>query len=95
MAMPDPSWQAMQQAQQAQQIHQQHVRNHRAAHDAARAHTRHPGAPRTHYPAPVHPAGRGDGLRGFLGLLILVAVGFLLARDPELRSVALEFIRDL
>jgi hypothetical protein len=93
--MPDPSWQAMQQVQQAQQIHQQHVRSHRAMHDMARAHTRHPGAPRTHYPAPVHGASRGGSLRSFFGFLVLVAVGFFLARDPELRAAALEFMRDI
>ncbi|MGQ4388372.1 hypothetical protein [Streptomyces sp. SAS_270] len=93
--MPDSSWQAMQQAQQAQQIHQQHVRTHRAMHDTARAHTRHPGAPRTHYPAPVYYTGRSGSLRSFLGFLALVAVGFFLARDPELRATALEFMRDL
>jgi len=93
--MPDPSWQAMQQAQQAQQIHQQHVRGHRAMHDAARAHTRHPGAPRSHHPAPVYRTGRGGSVRGLLGFVALVAVGFFLARDPELRAAALEFMRDL
>jgi hypothetical protein len=92
--MPDPSWQAMQQAQQAQQIHQNHVRHHRAAHDMARAHARHTGAPHTHRPLP-HTGARGGGLRGLLVLIIIVGVVVYVAHDPELRTTVGNFARNL
>ncbi|MEU2742094.1 hypothetical protein ABZ656_44050 [Streptomyces sp. NPDC007095] len=92
--MPDPSWQAMQQAQQAQQIHQNHVRHHRAAHDMARAHARHTGAPHTHRPLP-HTGARGGGLRGLLVLIIIVGVVVYVAHDPELCTTVGNFARNL
>ncbi|MFJ1604726.1 hypothetical protein ACIOHS_15375 [Streptomyces sp. NPDC088253] len=92
--MPDPSWQAMQQAQQAQQIHQSHVRHHREMHDMARAHARHTGAPHTHRPVP-HTGARGGGLRGLLALIIVVAIVVYVAHDPELRATVEHFARNL
>ncbi|MEU9291338.1 hypothetical protein AB0D57_43655 [Streptomyces sp. NPDC048275] len=96
--MPDPSWTAMQQAQQAQQhhqqIHQSHVRHHREMHDMAAAHARHSGAPHQHRPM-SHGAGHGGGVRGFLTLLVIVAVVVYVARDPELRTTVTTFARDL
>ncbi|MFF2131862.1 hypothetical protein ACFVW1_42260 [Streptomyces olivochromogenes] len=99
--MPDPSWQAMQQAQQAQQIHQNHVRHHRAAHDMAQAHARHTGAPHTHRPVPhthrpvPHTGARGGGLRGLLVLIVIVGVVVYVAHDPELRTAVGNFARNL
>ncbi|WP_406174773.1 hypothetical protein [Streptomyces sp. NBC_00996] len=96
--MPDPSWMAQQQAQQAaqqaQQIHQNQVRHHRQMHDMARAHGPHSGAPQLHRPM-SYGGGRGGGLRGFLTLLVIVAVVVHVARDPELRTSVATFARNL
>jgi len=96
--MPDPSWMAQQQAQQAaqqaQQIHQNHVRQHRQMHDMARAHARHTGAPHMYRPT-SYGGGRGGGLRGFLTLVVIVAVVVYVARDPELRTNVTTFARNL
>ncbi|AVH55833.1 MULTISPECIES: hypothetical protein [Streptomyces] len=96
--MPDPSWMAQQQAQQAaqqaQQIHQNHVRIHREMHDMAR----HTGAPHiTHRPTSYGGGGGGGGgsLRGFLTLVVIVAVVVYVARDPELRAEVMTFARNL
>ncbi|MFF2379051.1 hypothetical protein [Streptomyces sp. NPDC058108] len=93
--MPDPSWQAREQAQQAHRIHQNHVRHHQELHDRARA--RHTGSSRPHRPAshgPVRGA-RGGGLAALLLLLLAVAAVVLVAHDPELRATAGTFVRDL
>jgi hypothetical protein len=94
--MPDPSFMAQQQAQQAaqqaQQIHQNHVRQHRHTHDMA--HARHTGAPHTHRPLP-YAGSRGGGLRGFLTLLVIVAVVVYVAHDPALRASVETFARSL
>lgn len=99
--MPDPSWQAMQQAQQAQQqaqqaqqIHQSHVHRHHDMH----AHARHGGAPHLHRPShrPVpHTRARGGGLRGLLALIVIVGVVVYVAHDPELRTTVENFARTL
>ncbi|MEU0036575.1 MULTISPECIES: hypothetical protein [unclassified Streptomyces] len=90
--MPDPSWQARQQAQRAQQIHQNHVRHHRDLHHMA--HARHTGAPHPYRAVSRGPV-RGGGLGGFLLLLVVVAGVVYVAHDPELRATVETFARDL
>ncbi|MER5405784.1 hypothetical protein [Streptomyces sp. NPDC002769] len=90
--MPDPSWQAMQQAQRAQQIHRNHVRHHRDLHHMA--HARHTGAPHPHRPV-SRGSVRGRGLVGFLLLLVAVVAVVHVAHDPELRTTVETFARDL
>lgn len=63
-------------------------------HDMARAHGPHPGVPHMHRPM-SYGGGRGGGLRGFLTLLVIVAVVVYVARDPELRTTVATFARDL
>ncbi|WP_369263395.1 hypothetical protein [Streptomyces sp. R35] len=93
--MPDPSWMAQQQAQQAaqqaQQIHQNNVRHHRHMHDMARIHG---GTPQMHRPMPYN-GSRGGSVRGFLTLLVIVAVVVYVAHDPELRTTVTTFARNL
>ncbi|MFG2474690.1 hypothetical protein [Streptomyces fagopyri] len=86
--MPDPSWQA---TQQAQRIHQNHVRHHRDPHHMA--HARHTGVP--HRYRPSHGSVRGGGLGGFLLLLVVVAAVVYVAHDPELRTTVETFARDM
>ncbi|MEW1824685.1 hypothetical protein [Streptomyces sp. NPDC088196] len=77
---PNPGQQAAQQA--AQRGAEQSARQ--AAQDGMRAAQM--GAHRTH---------SGSSRGGFLTLLLLVAVGVLIARDPELRSSVLHFVHHI